>query len=208
MTETSPALHVTPANPSLVRAGAIGPPIPNTGCMVVDVESRAPLGANEQSEILVRGPQVMKGYLGRPEATAQALGAGGWLGTGDFGYVDEDGYLYVVDRLKEMIKHRGMQVAPAELEAVLLAHPNVADAAVIGSPGEEAGEVPKAFVVANAEVSADELMAFVAERVAPHKKVQRLEFIGEIPKSITGKILRCVLIEQETVTHIEKGMPV
>jgi acyl-CoA synthetase (AMP-forming)/AMP-acid ligase II len=199
-TETSPALHPTPADPSLARAGAIGPPLPNTECMVVDIESGEPLGANERGEVLVRGPQVMKGYLNRPDATARALGESGWLRTGDLGYVDEDGYLHLVDRLKEMIKHRGIQIAPAELEAVLLSHPGVADAAVVGSPDEEAGEVPKAFVVAGGEASADELMAFVAERVAPHKKIRRLEFVEEIPKSMTGKILRRVLIERERQT--------
>lgn len=196
-TETSPALHITPTNASLARADAIGPPIPNTECMIVDTESRAPLRANERGEVMVRGPQVMKGYLNRPDATARALGDGGWLATGDLGFVDEDGYLYIVDRLKEMIKHRGMQVAPAELEAVLITHPKVADAAAVGVPDEEAGEVPKAFVVASGEVEADEVVSFVAERVAPHKKVHIVEFVEEIPKSPTGKILRRLLIERE-----------
>ena len=145
----------------------------------------------------MRGPQVMKGYLNRPEATAQTIDAEGWLHTGDLGYADEDGWLYVVDRLKELIKYKGYQVAPAELEAVLLAHPAVADAAVIPSPDEEAGEVPKAFVVLQGEATADELMAFVADRVAPYKKIRRLEFIDAIPKSAAGKILRRVLVERE-----------
>jgi acyl-CoA synthetase (AMP-forming)/AMP-acid ligase II len=199
-TETSPALHVTPADASMARAGAIGPPIPNTECMVADVESGEPLGANERGEVLVRGPQVMKGYLNRPDATARALGADGWLRTGDLGYVDEDGYLHLVDRLKEMIKHRGIQIAPAELEAVLLSHPRVADAAVVGSPDEEAGEVPKAFVVASGELSADELRAFVAERVAPHKRIHAVRFVEAIPKTPTGKVLRRVIAEQNRQT--------
>ncbi|HEX2181518.1 MAG TPA: AMP-binding protein [Rubrobacteraceae bacterium] len=199
-TETSPALHVTPADASMARAGAIGPPIPNTECMVADVESGEPLGANERGEVLVRGPQVMKGYLNRPDATARALGADGWLRTGDLGYVDEEGYLHLVDRLKEMIKHRGIQIAPAELEAVLLSHPRVADAAVVGSPDEEAGEVPKAFVVASGELSADELRAFVAERVAPHKRIHAVRFVEAIPKTPTGKVLRRVIAEQDRQT--------
>ncbi|MDQ3248693.1 MAG: AMP-binding protein, partial [Chloroflexota bacterium] len=121
----------------------------------------------------------------------------GWLHTGDIGYGDEQGYFYIVDRLKELIKYKGMQVAPAELEAILLTHPAIADAAVIGSPDEEAGEVPIAFVVLKGEASADQIMAFVAEQVAPFKKIRRLEIVQQIPKSASGKILRRVLIEQE-----------
>jgi acyl-CoA synthetase (AMP-forming)/AMP-acid ligase II len=140
---------------------------------------------------------MMKGYLNKPEATAETIDADGWLHTGDVGYADEDGYFTIVDRLKELIKYKGYQVAPAELEAVLLAHPAVADATVIPSPDEAAGEVPKAFVVARAETSAEELMAFVAARVAPYKKVRRVEFIDAIPKSPSGKILRRLLVERE-----------
>jgi acyl-CoA synthetase (AMP-forming)/AMP-acid ligase II len=142
----------------------------------------------------------MKGYLNRPEATAATIDQDGWLRTGDIGYADEDGHFYIVDRLKEMIKYKAMQVAPAELEAMLLSHPAVADAAVIPSPDEEAGEVPKAFVVRKADatdVTPEELMAYVAERVAPHKKIRQLEFIEAVPKTASGKILRRVLIEQE-----------
>jgi acyl-CoA synthetase (AMP-forming)/AMP-acid ligase II len=139
----------------------------------------------------------MKGYLNQPEATARAIDADRWLHTGDIGYVDEVGYLFVVDRLKELIKYKGMQVAPAELEGILVSHPAVADAAVIGSPDEEAGEVPKAFVVLRAHVTPEEIMAFVAERVAPHKKIRRVEVVTEIPKSQSGKILRRPLIERE-----------
>jgi acyl-CoA synthetase (AMP-forming)/AMP-acid ligase II len=140
---------------------------------------------------------VMRGYLNAPEATAAMLDPDGWLHTGDLGRIDEHGYVYIVDRVKELIKYKGLQVAPAELEAVLLAHPAVTDAAVVRSPDEEAGEVPKAFVVARTPVDAEELMAFVAERVAPHKKVRRLEFVDEIPKAASGKILRRVLLERD-----------
>ena len=145
----------------------------------------------------MRGPQVMKGYLNNPEATLACLDAEGWFHSGDLGYADEDGYFYIVDRLKEMIKYKGMQVAPAELEAVLLSNPAISDAAVIPSPDEEAGEVPKAFVVLKGEITADEIMAFVAERVAPHKKIRRLEIVEQIPKSASGKILRRVLVARE-----------
>src|SRR5262249_12268774 len=123
----------------------------------------------------------------------------GWLHTGDVGYADADGYFYIVDRVKELIKYKALQVAPAELEAVLLSHPAIAHAAVIPSPNEQGREVPKAFVVLKAPGSVDggAILTFVAERVAPHKKVRRLEFVSSIPKSLSGKILRRVLIEQE-----------
>jgi acyl-coenzyme A synthetase/AMP-(fatty) acid ligase len=119
----------------------------------------------------------------------------GWLRTGDIGHVDDDGYFYVVDRVKELIKYKGLQIAPAELEAVLISHPAIADAAVVRVPDEEAGEVPKAFVVATAELSAQEVMDHVAERVAPYKRLRQVEFIDELPKSLSGKILRRVLME-------------
>ena len=122
--------------------------------------------------------------------------ADGWLHTGDIGYADEDGWFFIVDRLKELIKYKGMQVAPAELEAVLLGHPAVADAAVIPLPDDEAGQVPMAFIVPKSDVAGDEIMAYVAERVAPYKKIRSVEFIDQIPKSASGKILRRVLVER------------
>jgi acyl-CoA synthetase (AMP-forming)/AMP-acid ligase II len=176
---------------------AAGVCIPNTECKVIDTETGAELEANQEGEIWIRGPQVMKGYLNNPDATAAVIDTEGWFHTGDVGHADEDGYFYVVDRVKELIKYKGFQVAPAEVEAVLISHPAITDAAVIPSPDEEAGEVPKAFVVLRAEVTSEEIMAYVAERVAPHKKVRRLEAIDQIPKSASGKILRRVLIEQE-----------
>lgn len=197
LTETSPVTHLNPDDPAKVKLASVGPPIPNTECRVVDLQTGEDLGPNQLGEILVRGPQVMKGYLNNPEATAASLDGEGWLHTGDVGYVDQDGYFYIVDRIKEMIKYKGWQVAPAELEAILLSHPAVADAAVIPSPDPEAGEVPKAFVVKKAEVTAEELMAFVAERVAAYKKIRQVEFVEQIPKTLSGKILRRVLIEQE-----------
>lgn len=200
MTETSPVTHLVPGDPARARSGSVGPVVPSTECKVADVATGAPLPAGERGEICVRGPQIMKGYLNNPDATRAMIDDEGWLHTGDIGYADEDGYFFVVDRVKELIKYKGMQVAPAELEALLVAHPAVADAAVVPSPDEEAGEVPKAFVVKKSEIGADELMAWVAARVAPHKKVRRLEFIDQIPKSPSGKILRRLLVERDRRT--------
>ena len=132
----------------------------------------------------------MKGYLNRPEATAQTIDTEMWLHTGDIGYADDDGHFFIVDRAKELIKYKGFQVPPAELEAILITHPAVADCAVIGVPDEEAGELPKAFVVCAGEVEDDEILEFVAAKVSPQKKIRLLERIEAIPKSASGKILR------------------
>lgn len=139
----------------------------------------------------------MKGYLNRPESTAATIDAEGWLHTGDIAYADEDSHFFIVDRAKELIKYKGFQVPPAELEAVLLSHPSIADAAVIPCPDEEAGEVPKAFVVLRAAATAEEIMDFVEERVAPYKKLRFVEFADKIPKSPSGKILRRLLVQSE-----------
>jgi len=147
----------------------------------------------------------MKGYLNRPEATAQTIDSEGWLHTGDIGYADEDGHFYIVDRAKELIKYKGFQVPPAELEAVLLTHPAISDAAVIPCPDDEAGEIPKAFVVLKGSATADEIMDFIAARVAPYKKIRRVEFIKQIPKSASGKILRRVLAEGDRAKLAGKG---
>lgn len=197
LTETSPVTHVNPRDPAKIRWAAAGLIVPNTECQVVDIETGQPVGPNENGEIWVRGPQVMQGYLNNPDATAACIDSNGWFHTGDLGHADEDGYFYIVDRLKELIKYKGMQVAPAELEGVLLSNPAISDAAVIPSPDEEAGEVPKAFVVLKGDITPDEIMSFVAERVAPHKKIRRVEIVEQIPKSASGKILRRVLVAQE-----------
>jgi acyl-CoA synthetase (AMP-forming)/AMP-acid ligase II len=191
LTETSPV--VTTNLGGEPRPGSVGRLLPNTRMRVVDPASGADQPVGQTGELLVAGPQVMKGYLGRPEETAAMLDPDGWLHTGDLGYVDGDGYWYVVDRVKELIKYKGLQVAPAELEAVLLTHPAIADAAVVRAPDEEAGEVPKAFVVVRSPLTEAEVMAYVAERVAPFKKVRMVEFVDEIPKAPSGKILRRVL---------------
>lgn len=197
MTEASPVTHATPIGSG--RVGSVGKTIRNAESCVVNPETGARLGPNERGELWVRGPNVMRGYLNRPDATAETIVEGGWLRTGDIAYVDDDGYFYVVDRLKELIKYKGYQVAPAELEALLLTHSSVADAAVIGAPDEEAGELPKAFVVrkAGVEIESHELMDWVAGQVAPYKRIRLLEFVDQVPKSASGKILRRVLIEQE-----------
>jgi len=202
MTEVSGATHIGSCAPGRVKPTSGGTLAPNTECMIVGPAGEA-LDRGEQGEVWVRGPLIMRGYLGNPEATAATIDADGWLHTGDVGYVDQDGDVFIVDRVKELIKYKGMQVAPAELEAILLGHPAVADAAVIPSPDEEAGEVPKAFVVLKVagSTSADDIMAFVSERVAPHKKIRRLQFADAIPKSASGKILRRELIEAERQRH-------
>jgi acyl-CoA synthetase (AMP-forming)/AMP-acid ligase II len=197
LTETSPVVTTNYNTPQGPRPGSVGVPLPNTELRVVDPATGADVSRGETGELLVRGPQVMKGYLNAPEATAAMLDPDGWLHTGDLGTVDEHGYVFIVDRVKELIKYKGLQVAPAELEAVLISHPEVADAAVVRYPDEQAGEVPKAFVVARNPVDPEELMAFVAERVAPHKKVRRVEFVDEIPKAASGKILRRLLMERD-----------
>jgi acyl-CoA synthetase (AMP-forming)/AMP-acid ligase II len=199
LTETSPVTHAVPIERGDNRPGAIGPPIPGTECKVVGVAGGDELGPGEDGEVWIRGPQVMRGYLGDDDATADTLDEDGWLHTGDIGHADEDGWFFLVDRLKELIKYKGFQVAPAELEAVLLEHRAVADAAVVASPDEEAGEVPKAFVVPaeGARLDPEDVQAFVAERVASYKQLRRVELIDAIPKSASGKVLRRVLVERE-----------
>ena len=194
LTETSPVTHATRLDAGALKTGGIGPPAPNTESKVVDIATGQELGPHNEGEICIRGPQVMKGYLNRPDATRAMIDADGWLHTGDIGYADADGCFFVVDRLKELIKFKGLQIAPAELEAVLLGHPAIADAAVVPIPNEEAGEVPKAFVVLKHDITPEEIMAYVADRVAPYKKLRSVEVIDQIPKSPSGKILRRVLI--------------
>jgi len=195
LTETSPVTHVSPSHPEVVSS--IGAPIPNTEVRIVDVDSGETLGRGESGELHIRGPQVMRGYLNNPEATAEALDAEGWLRTGDLGYFDEKQRFFIVDRVKELIKYNAYQVAPAELEGLLLGHPAVADVAVIPVSNEETGQIPKAFVVKSQDVTGEELMEWLAARVAPQKRVRQVEFTDVIPKSASGKILRRELIERE-----------
>ncbi|PXY30738.1 AMP-binding protein [Prauserella flavalba] len=196
MTEASPGTHQVYDDAfATTPAGSVGRLSPNTEARLVHPGTDTDVAPGEDGELLVRGPQVMLGYLDNPGATASTI-TGGWLHTGDIARVDDHGVFWIVDRLKELIKYKGYQVAPAELEAVLLSHPGVLDAAVIGVPHAEGGEAPKAFVVPRPGVEAGDVLAWVAERVAPYKKVRALEFVDSIPKSPTGKILRRVLKER------------
>jgi acyl-CoA synthetase (AMP-forming)/AMP-acid ligase II len=197
LTETSPVTHCVRVGRSDGAGGSVGQPLPNTEAKVVDVATGAELGPRQEGELWMRGPQVMKGYLNQPEATAAMIDSEGWLHSGDVGYFDEDGNFFIVDRVKELIKYKGLQIAPAELEALLISHPAVADAAVIPVPDDEAGQVPKGFVVLKPGATADDIMAFVAERVAPFKKLRSLDVIEQIPKSASGKILRRLLVDRE-----------
>lgn len=194
MTETSATLAIYPVEaPEKAVPGSGGLLLGGTEAMVVDPATGEPRPPGSVGEIRARGPQLMKGYRGDAGATAATLTEDGWICTGDLGRVSADGVVEVTDRLKELVKYKGHQVAPAMLEALLVRHPAVTDAAVVGVPDELAGELPKAYVVASAEVDPEALMAWVAERVAPYEKVRLLEVVDEIPKSPTGKLLRRVL---------------
>jgi len=198
LTETSPVTHAN-GRDRKIKLTSCGIAIPNTEYRIVDLDTGADTNTDQPGEVWIRGPQVMKGYLNDPDATRDMIDDDAWLHTGDIGYADAEGYLFVVDRVKELIKYKGMQVAPAELEGVIQAHPAVADVAVIPVPDLEAGELPKAFVVLkpNTEATADDIMAYVADRVAPHKKVRLVEFIDAIPKVPSGKILRRELRDRD-----------
>ena len=197
LTETSPVTHFHPFEGSKVDAGMVGPCLANTTCRIVDAETGEDMPVGERGELWIHGPQVMKGYFKKPEATAACMTDDGWFMTGDVATVDADGWFRIVDRVKELIKYKGLQVAPAELEAVLLANPLIADVAVIPVPDVDAGEIPKAFVVKRGEIDAEQVMAWVAERVSPYKKVRQVEFVDIIPKSPSGKILRRLLRDRE-----------
>ena len=200
MTETSPYTNSDFVDPELRQYGSVGPSVPDTEEKVVDLETGTnELPPGEIGELMIRGPQVMKGYFENPEATAETLTEDGWIRTGDIVRMNEEGYVWILDRKKELIKYGGFQVPPAELEGLLLEHPAVADAAVIGIPDVDSGEVPKAFVVKKQgeEPSGAEIMDFVAGKVATFKRIKVVEFIDAIPKNPSGKILRRVLVERE-----------
>jgi acyl-CoA synthetase (AMP-forming)/AMP-acid ligase II len=200
MTELGGSSHTAPDH-GPDKPESIGPALPGVQCRVIDTATGADVGPGEPGELLIRCAAVMAGYLGNQAATGAMIDADGWLHTGDVVTVDPDGWFRVTGRIKELIKYKGFQVAPAELEGVLLTHPAVDDAAVVRSPDEVAGEVPKAFIVLRGSVSADELVGWLGERVAPYKRVRRVEFVDQIPRSAAGKILRRLLVEQEHVTQ-------
>jgi acyl-CoA synthetase (AMP-forming)/AMP-acid ligase II len=197
MTEMSPVSHAIPMSWEDVSLDTVGPAVPNLESKIVDPETGEEIeipeeGESAPGELLCRGPNIMVGYLGNPEATAAVLEPDGFLHTGDVATANARGIVTIIDRLKELIKYKGYQVAPAVLEAVLLTHPEIADAAVIGVKDEEGQEVPKAFVVpvAGSALTGQQVMDFVADHVAPHEKVRRVAFVETIPKSSAGKILR------------------
>ncbi len=201
LTEAAPLTHINPVHDDrLLKLETVGMPVHDTQQKIVDIETgEKELALGEVGELIVAGPQMMQGYWKAPEATAATL-RNGWLYTGDIGSIDEEGYVIISDRKKEMIKYKGFGIAPAELEALLFEHPGVADAAVVPKPDEEAGEVPKAFVVLKSgheDLSAEELLAWANGKLAGYKTVREVEFIAAIPKTASGKILRRVLKEQE-----------
>jgi long-chain acyl-CoA synthetase len=197
LTEASPVTHCTPVDKTMrtVRIGSIGLPLPDTDACILDLETgEKKLEPGQTGELAVKGPQVMKGYWRHPEETASVL-RGGWLLTGDIGRMDEQGYFYITDRKKDLIKYKDYSVYPREIEDVLYEHPAVKLCAVVGKPDPAAGEIPKAYVVLREgfEVTEQEIAAFVKERVAPYKAVREVEFRKELPVSSAGKVLRRML---------------
>ncbi|KAJ6713903.1 4-COUMARATE--COA LIGASE 2-LIKE [Salix viminalis] len=201
MTEAGPVLAMCLAfakEPFDIKPGACGTVVRNAEMKIVDPETGASLPRNQPGEICIRGDQIMKGYLNDPEATSRTIDKQGWLHTGDIGFIDDDDELFIVDRLKELIKYKGFQVAPAELEALLLAHPEISDAAVVGMKDEDAGEVPVAFAVKSekSQVTEDEIKQYISKQVIFYKRIKRVFFIEAIPKAPSGKILRKNLREK------------
>jgi acyl-CoA synthetase (AMP-forming)/AMP-acid ligase II len=199
MTESSGCISF-PRFSSPLRSGSSGVLIPNTEAVIIDPLSGQRQPAGSTGELWFRGPQVFAGYLHNPQATAETIDADGWAHTGDLGHFDDDGFLHITDRLKELIKVKAFQVAPAELEALLMTHPQVEDAAVIGRPDERAGERPVAYVVARNEIRPDEIQEWVASRVAEYKQLAAVVRTDAIPKNASGKILRRVLRETDAAT--------
>jgi long-chain acyl-CoA synthetase len=201
LTEASPVTHCNPVDKTMktVRVGSIGLPLPDTEAQIFDIETGTrTLKPGEAGELAVKGPQIMKGYWGSPEETAIAL-RNGWLYTGDIAKIDENGYFYITDRKKDLIKYKDYSVYPREIEDVLYEHPSVKLCAVVGKPDSMVGEVPKAFVVLKegADIAEEEIIAFVSEKVAPYKLIREVEFRKELPVSSAGKVLRRVLQEEE-----------
>ncbi|XP_045170274.2 uncharacterized protein LOC123532762 [Mercenaria mercenaria] len=193
MSEASPATHTTPSDGW--KYGSIGIPIPNTESKIVDIETGCDLDVDQHGEIWVRGPQIMKGYLNNTEATGETINEDGWMRTGDIGYFDKDGHYFVVDRLKEIIKYKGYQIAPAYLESILLSHDSVEDAAVVGVPHGVDGHLPTAYVVCNKTIQESDLVNFVNSQVAPYKQLRGgVHIVKELPRSPSGKILRRKLL--------------
>ncbi|CAJ1941880.1 unnamed protein product [Sphenostylis stenocarpa] len=207
MTEAGPlAISMAFAKePSETKPGACGTVVRNAEMKIVDTDTGLSLPRNKTGEICIRGTKVMKGYLNDPEATERTIDKDGWLHTGDIGYIDDDDELFIVDRLKELIKYKGFQVAPAELEALLIAHPNISDAAVVPMKDEAAGEIPVAFVVRSngSEITEDEIKQYISQQVVFYKRIGRVFFVDSIPKAASGKILR-----KELTARLNEGLVV
>eukprot|EP01113_Clastostelium_recurvatum_P036216 TRINITY_DN5135_c0_g1_i4.p1 TRINITY_DN5135_c0_g1~~TRINITY_DN5135_c0_g1_i4.p1 ORF type:complete len:532 (+),score=167.90 TRINITY_DN5135_c0_g1_i4:8-1603(+) len=202
MTEASPVTHITPDRLWRYFPGAVGVLLPSMVAKIVDPTTGKSLGVNQDGELWLAGPNIMQGYYDNPEATAHTIDKDGFLHTGDIARVDFHGVYYIVDRLKELVKYKGYQVAPAELEGILISHPLILDAAVIGKPDLEAGELPLAFVVLKpgAKLREDEVIEFAASKTAPAKRLRGgVQFIDVIPKSAAGKILRRLL--RDKIAH-------
>uniref|UniRef100_A0A1J3H9S8 4-coumarate--CoA ligase n=1 Tax=Noccaea caerulescens TaxID=107243 RepID=A0A1J3H9S8_NOCCA len=194
MTEAGPVIALSlgfAKEPFPVKSGACGTVVRNAEMKIVDPDTGCSLPKNSSGEICIRG-QVMKGYINDPAATAATIDKDGWLHTGDIGYIDEEDELFIVDRLKELIKYKGFQVAPAELESLLIAHSDINDVAVVAMKEEDAGEVPVAFVVRSKDsnISETEIKQFVSEKVVCYKRINKVFFTDSIPKAPSGKILR------------------
>ncbi|EEF29200.1 AMP dependent CoA ligase, putative [Ricinus communis] len=195
MTEAGPVLSMCLAfakEPFEIKSGACGTVVRNAEMKIVDPDTGKSLQRNQAGEICIRGSQIMKGYLNDPEATERTIDKEGWLHTGDVGYIDGDDELFIVDRLKELIKYNGFQVAPAELEAMLIAHPSISDAAVVPMKDEAAGEIPAAFVVRSngSKITEDDVQQYISKQVIYYKRIRRVFFTDSIPKAPSGKILR------------------
>ncbi|CAO2196560.1 unnamed protein product [Urochloa humidicola] len=198
LTESSGSVAATVGPDESKAYGSVGKLASHMEAKIVDPATGEALGPGQRGELWVRGPVIMKGYVGDDEATAATMDSEGWLKTGDLCYFNEDGLLYIVDRLKELIKYKGYQVPPAELEHILNSHPDIMDAAVIPYPDEDAGQLPMAFIVRKpgSNITEQQVMDHVAKQVAPYKKVRRVAFVSAIPKSPAGKILRRELVQQ------------